>query len=510
MKMISKKLKWLWSLTALTMLSCNAPADKKDTHLTKPNIVVIYADDLGFGDVSCYNSGKLQTPGIDRLAQEGIRFNNGYATSATCTPSRYALLTGEYPWRNKRAQILKGDAPALIDPTAPTLPKMLKQGGYTTGIIGKWHLGLGNGSINWNEKITPGPNEMGFDEAFIMAATNDRVPNVYVENGSVVGLNVNDPLEVSYVSNFKGEPTGKNNPEMLRMMYSVGHNMSINNGIPRIGFQKGGKAAQWIDEDMADTFLIRAQNFVKTHQAEPFFLFYALHQPHVPRIPHQRFAGKSGLGPRGDAILEADWCVSEFLKTLDELQLAENTIVIFSSDNGPVLDDGYQDQAVELNGDHTPNGHLRGGKYSLFDAGTHVPFIVRWNGYIAAGTSDALVSQVDLYASLAALTGQQNKRHDSQNLLKAFLGQTPKGRESIVLEGIGRKTAFRKGDWVLIPPYNGPAIEKGTNIELGNAKVSRLYNLKDDPSQLNNRAIEMPEKAAQLLAEMEAIINHKN
>lgn len=278
----------------------------------KPNVIIIYADDLGYGDVSAYGVGQLNTPNMDRIAKEGIRFSHGYATSATCTPSRFSLLTGQYPWRNDGAQVLPGDAPLLIDPNQPTLPKILKEAGYQTAVVGKWHLGLGSGNVNWNEHVGLNPNDVGFDYSYIMAATNDRVPNVYVENGKVLGLDPNDPLEVNYKKNFEGEPTGKEHPEMLKMMYSHGHDMSINNGIYRIGYQQGGKSAQWIDENMADTFLVRAQQFVKQHKEKPFFLFYTLHQPHVPRVPHPRFAGSTGMGPRGDVIAEADWCVGEF------------------------------------------------------------------------------------------------------------------------------------------------------------------------------------------------------
>ena len=248
----------------------------------KPNIVVIYVDDLGYGDVGFNGATELKTPNLDKLATEGIRFNNGYASSATCTPSRYALLTGVYPWREKDAKILPGTAPLIIGTEQMTLPRMLKEKGYYTGIVGKWHLGLGSGNVNWNETVNPGPNEVGFDYSFIMAATQDRVPTVYIENGDVVGLDLNDPIEVNYKENFEGEPTGKENPELLKMRWEHGHDNSIVNGISRIGFMKGGEAAKWVDEDMADTFLKEAQQYVKNHKNEPFFLYYALQQPHVP------------------------------------------------------------------------------------------------------------------------------------------------------------------------------------------------------------------------------------
>ena len=470
-----------------------------------PNIVIILADDLGYGDLSCYDGIKLKTPNIDRMAEEGIKFTNGYAASATCTPSRYSLLTGAYPWRKKDAAILPGDAPLLIDENEITLPSMLKKAGYKTAIVGKWHLGLGNGNVDWNKQINPGPNERGFDYSFIMPATTDRVPTVYVENGLIQNLDPNDPLEVSYEKNFPGQPTGKDNPQLLRLKASHGHDNTIINGVGRIGFAKGGKSAIWNDETMAETFLGKAVDFVSKNKGNPFFLYYALHEPHVPRLPGSQFLGKSGLGPRGDSILEADWCVGQFLDFLKKENLEENTLVIFSSDNGPVLDDGYQDEAVEKNDGHTPAGLLRGGKYSLYDGGTRVPFIVKWNGKIKPGTSNALVSQVDFFASFAAMTNQKNNSVDSEDVLGAFLGKTNNGRNDIVLEGIKHNTVYREGSWVLIPPYPGVAILPNVNIESGNSNVYQLYDLNLDIGEQKNLAEKYPEKVKSMIKKLEGI-----
>ena len=268
----------------------------------------------------------------------------------------------------------------------------------------------------------------------------------------------------------------------------------------------GGTSARWVDEDMADTFLAEATDFVKDRREGPFFLYYALQQPHVPRTPHSRFVGKTGLGPRGDAIAEADWCIGELLKTLKDEGLLENTLVILSSDNGPVLNDGYIDQAVELNGSHTPWGPLRGGKYSLFQAGTRVPFIVSWPGTVVPGVSNALVSQVDLLASLARLAGAEVTGTDSQDMLDAFLGKSPTGRENLVLEATGR-TAFRQGDWVLIPPHDGPAIAPQVNIELGNSPDYQLYHLTDDLGETRNLAGAEPEKLQEMIAAYQAVVH---
>ncbi|AEL27276.1 sulfatase family protein [Cyclobacterium marinum] len=488
----------------LLLASCGPKEIKEEEKTENPNIVIIYMDDLGYGDMSAYDAGTLETPNMDKLAEGGVKFTAGYASSATCSPSRYALLTGTYPWRNKDAKILPGTAPLLIGTDEMTIPKMLKSQGYATAVVGKWHLGLGDGTVNWNEKVSPGPNEVGFDYSYIMAATQDRVPTVYLEDGMVQGLDPNDPIEVSYDKNFEGEPTGKDNPEMLKMKWHHGHNNSIVNGIPRIGFMKGGKKAQWVDEDMADHFLEKAKAYVKKDRDEPFFLYYALQQPHVPRTPHPRFEGKSGMGPRGDVILEADWCIGEFIKTLEEEGLLENTLIIFSSDNGPVLNDGYYDDAEELVGDHTPAGPLRGGKYSLFEAGTRVPFISYWKGKALPGTTDAMVSQIDIFNSLAAISGSQERTKDGKDFSQLFLGSDGEGRDALVLEATTR-TAYRKGDWVLIPPYKGPAVNKFVNIEMGNDSDFQLYDLSTDLEQQNNLAEENPEKLKELLEEFIAI-----
>lgn len=494
------------SLMGVSILwSCSSPnGNRAAIKSGKPNIVIIYMDDLGYGDLSSYGATEISTPNIDKLANGGIRFTNGYATSATCTPSRYALLTGVYPWRNKDAKILPGTAPLLISTSQVTLPKMLKGQGYKTGVVGKWHLGLGGGNVDWNQHISPSPNEVGFDYSYIMAATQDRVPTVYIENGDVVNLDPNDPIEVSYDENFEGEPTGKDNPEMTTMKWHHGHNNSIVNGIPRIGFMKGGESAKWVDEDMADHFLEKAQRYVKSHKEMPFFLYYAFQQPHVPRTPHPKFVGKSGMGPRGDVILEADWMVGEFMKTLEDENLVDNTLIIFTSDNGPVLNDGYYDDAVEKLGDHTPAGPLRGGKYSLFEAGTRVPFVVYWKGKVQPKVSDALVCQVDFLSSLASLTGSTAHTDDSQNLLSAFLGEEKIGRTELVLEATGR-TALRKGEWIMIPPYRGAAKIESVNIEIGNDPNYQLYNLTNDIGQTDNLAESNPEKLEEMIRDYTAI-----
>lgn len=471
-----------------------------------PNIVLIYADDLGYGDLGCYGTTKVRTPNIDRLAQEGLRFTDAHSPSATCTPSRYALLTGEYAWRKKGTGVLPGDARLIIQPGRTTLPSILQKAGYKTGVVGKWHLGLGEGNVDWNGEIKPGPLEIGFDSCFLIPATGDRVPCVYVENHRVAGLDSTDPIRVSYSAKIGDDPTGKDQPELLKMHPSHGHNMTIVNGISRIGYLSGGHSARWVDEDMADVITRKAVTFIERHKGDPFFLYFATHDIHVPRVPHARFAGKTELGPRGDVIVELDWCAGEILKTLDRLNLAENTLVIFSSDNGPVVDDGYKDDAVTKLDGHKPSGPLRGGKYSNFEGGTRVPFIVRWPSRVKPGVSDALLGQIDLFASLAALTGQKlatDDAPDSFEGLAALLGESRTGRDHLV-EHAG-VLALRQGTWKLIQPGKGPKVNQNTNTETGNDPQPQLYHLADDLSETINLAEKRPEKVQQLQALLEKI-----
>jgi arylsulfatase A-like enzyme len=474
---------------------------------TRPNVVLIYMDDLGYGDPSSYGATSLRTPHIDRLASEGLRFTDAHSPAATCTPSRYALMTGEYAFRKKGTGILPGDAALIIEPGRTTLPLLLQKAGYTTGVVGKWHLGLGpQGGPDWNGEIRPGPQDVGFNYAFIMAATGDRVPTVYIENRRIVGLDAGDPIKVDYRQKVGDWPTGKENPELLRVHPSHGHDMTIVNGISRIGWMTGGKAALWKDEDMADVFISKAASFIEKHQRERFFLYFATHDIHVPRVPHPRFVGRSGMGPRGDALMEADWSVGQILATLDRLKLTNNTLVIFSSDNGPVVDDGYKDDAVAKLGAHKPPGRLRGGKGSNFEGGTRVPFIVRWPGQIKRGVSDALVSQVDLLASFASFTGQKltgADAPDSFDVMPALLGQTRTGREHLVQQAA--VLSLRQGAWKYIEPGRGPKINVNTNTEMGNDPAGQLYDLSRDFGERENLTAREPDKMKEMAARLEQI-----
>lgn len=476
-----------------------------------PNIVVIMADDLGYGDVSCYGATELQTPHIDSLAARGLRFTNGYCSASTCTPTRFSFLTGKYAFRQPGAGIAPPNATALIQPGTETIATLLKRAGYATAVIGKWHLGLGAGEApDWNGELKPGPLEIGFDYCFLLPTTNDRVPSVYVENHRVRNLDPRDPLWVGSRRPGPDHPTGSD-PETrakLRMDWSHGHNHTVHNGIGRIGFFTGGHAARWRDEDLADEWVKQSVKWIESHRDEPFFLFFSSHDLHVPRMPHERFQGTTKLGFRGDAIAQLDWCVGQLTATLDRLKLSEKTLIVFCSDNGPVLDDGYQDEAITKLGSHRPAGRFRGGKYSIYEGGTRTPFITCWPGKIPAGQSDQVVCTVDLAASLAALTGvpvEGAACPDSFNVLPALLGEpAARGRDHVVQQpNRGSTLALRVGDWKLLAYENAKPI-KALTFSKGPGKYE-LYNLREDPEERTNLAAREPERLKELLAQLEKI-----
>ncbi len=480
-----------------------------DVSVARPNVLLIYADDLGYGDVECYGAQGVNTPNINSLRDSGAMCANVYSVASTSTPSRYSLLTGEYAWRRKGTDVAAGNAAMIIPPGKMTVADVFKEAGYRTAAFGKWHLGLGDvtGGQDWNGFISPSPADIGFDEHYIMAATGDRVPCVFIENGRVAGHDASAPIEVSYVANFEGEPTGKENPELLyNLKSSHGHNMSIINGIGRIGYMKGGGSALWKDENIADSITARAVSFIREHRDENFFIYFAANDIHVPRFPHERFRGVSEMGLRGDAIAQFDWSVGQLMGALRECGLLENTLVILTSDNGPVADDGYDDKAEELLGGHSPTGGLRGGKYSAFEGGARVPFIVSHSLLVERGSScDALISQVDFMPVMAALLGVElpsTAAPDGGNYLASWLGKSDGGREYVVTQASNHTLSVRTREWKYIEPKGGPSmVPWGPRIETGYSQEAQLFDMRVEGESVNVAA----ENAA-VLNEMRALL----
>lgn len=487
----------------------------------RPNIVIIITDDLGYGDVGVYGGTGAETPNIDRLAANGLRFTNGYAPSATCTPSRYAMLTGEYAWRKppQETSILDGDAPLSIDTARPTLATFLRDQGYATALIGKWHLGLGDGktAVDFNSEIKPGPLETGFDTAFFIPATVDRVPTVFIEDHRVHNLDPADPIKISYLRKVGDDPTGYDNPELRKVQADRQHSDTITNGISRIGHMSGGNSARWIDEDIADVITSRAVDFIEKNRDRPFFLHFGTHDPHVPRMPHPRFRGKSRSGIRGDTIVQIDWSVGEIMAALERNELTENTLVIFTSDNGPVLFDGYYDGAVEAVGDHKPAGQLRGWKYLRYEGGTRVPLIACWPGQVPAGlVSNSMISLIDFFPTIAGLLGTPmpaGAGTDGLEQSELLFGRKPATpRKHVIQHGIGNVLAIRSGDWKYVPRNADTATGIGRGADPRDQRFvqaavleDELYNLADDPSETTNLAAEKPEKLAELKSLLEKI-----
>jgi arylsulfatase A len=481
----------------------------------RPNVIVIMADDLGYGDISCQGASTYETPNLDRLAAEGIRFTSGYCSASTCTPTRYSLMTGVYAFRTKGTGIAPPAAPAIISPGTPTLPTLLGTAGYRTAVIGKWHLGLGGPEgPDWNGEISPGPLDIGFDHGFLLPTTNDRVPQVYLQDRRVLNLDPADPIRIHAKKPSQYHPTGLDQRGSLKMDWTHGHNNTIHNGISRIGFYTGGVKARFRDEDLADEWVRRSIAWIEASRDQPFFLFFAAHEPHVPRMPHERFQGKTPHGLRTDSILELDWSVGELMAALDRNGIAENTLVVFCSDNGPVMDDGYADGALEKLGEHRAVGPFKGGKYSVYEGGTRTPFLTRWRGTIAPGVSDEVVSTIDLFASLAALTGAPvpaGAAVDSENVLGALLGEAgAKGRAELVQQdnGSSGNFGFRSGRWKLVRHDSGKARNVVVETRLANTDVPRfqLFDLEKDPGEGTDLLERQPEVAVKLKKRLEAIV----
>ncbi|MGY5851426.1 sulfatase-like hydrolase/transferase [Salegentibacter sp. F14] len=493
------RLTYLLSCIALIMAG-NGLYAQNSKQGQKPNVIIINADDVGYGDIGVYGATKVRTPKIDELANEGRRFTDFHSASAVCSPSRYALLTGEYPDRINFSNPIFLKTPLKVDTSKVTVADIMKEAGYATGIVGKWHLGFGKETpIDWNKDLKPGPLELGFDYYYGVPVLNSHPPFVYVENHKVVGLTSEDPMVYDKHAETRWFPEKMD-------MDAIG----------------GGRAAHDLyDDRRVGTHLKnKAQDFIRNHKEKPFFLYFATTNIHHPFTPAPRFIGTSEAGRYGDFMHELDWMVGEIMQTLDEEGLAENTILIFTSDNGGMLNQGGQDA---YSAGHRQNADLLGFKFDSWEGGHRVPFIIRWPGKVPAGSvSNELSSNVDFLATLASLTNrklQEGEGIDSYNILPALTSDPSKPiRDHLVIASSNlQNVALRKGDWVYINAqggggfnakkvgahtFGGPAAfpftgQKNSDIEDGkiieNAPPGQLYNLSEDPSQAKNVFREYPE-----------------
>lgn len=486
----------------------------------RPNIVLIYGDDVGYADVSVNvedhgdeSLPRILTPNIDKLAGEGLNFTDAHSPASTCTPSRYSLLTGVHAFRSGVA-IAPPNAPSLIRTDMLTLPAMLKRAGYRTGIVGKWHLGIGEKGQgpDWNGALKPGPLELGFDSSYILPTTNDRVPCVYVDGHYVENYDPDDPI---YVGDTLAEVQVSGStqyPDARELNPNERFYKSVVNGIGRIGYMSGGKAALWDDYTSTDVFVGKAIEFIEANKEAPFFLFYSAQDIHIPNAPNERFQGKTNLGARGDAMVQLDWAVGEIVKSLEQHGLRENTILVFTSDNGPThhSDTYSQTEKVAVYSPHAGDGHdasgkWRGGKYEIYEGATRVPLMISWPNRIEPGATDALVNQIDFIASFASLVGvdlSEGEARDSRNTLDAFIGTDSHGLVNMIEEG--RSVALRYRNWKYIPASTNKR-HRGFWPE-----EECLFDLRKDPGEQENVISQFPELAAELAARLEKVRNARS
>lgn len=483
-----------------------------------PNVVLIFADDLGYGDLSCYGATKVQTPNIDRLAAEGRRFTDAHSASAVCTPSRYALLTGQYPVRANDGRGVWGPAPItsslIVDTAKTTIADVFKNAGYDTGVIGKWHLGFGKDQNDWKEPLRPGPLDLGFDYYFGMPVVNSAPPYVYVENDRVVGSDPDDPL--TYVGR------GAKGTTPLTPIPPEAANRSPN------AFKGAQKAHELFnDYQVGTTFANKSVEWINARKGRPFFLYLATTNIHHPFTPAKRFQGTSQCGLYGDFIHELDWIVGEVMTCLEDNGVADNTLVIFTSDNGGMFNFGGQ---AAFKAGHRQNGDLLGFKFGVWEGGHRVPMIVRWPGKVKPGTvSKQVLGNVDMLATFSALTGQnldKAEQADSVNMLPAFVDDPKEQiRDHIVLAPHkGTHLSIRKGKWMYIPnrgsggfggktpdshTFAGPAAASfvgSINSDIVDGQIrkdappAQLYDLEADVNQTKNVHDEHPDVVKEMTA----------
>jgi arylsulfatase A len=435
-----------------------------------PNVIIIFTDDLGYGDLECYGNEKLHTPNINKLATEGCLFRHAYVPAAVCTPSRYGLLTGRYPWRTFLKKGVIADSPSLIDPDRYTMADLFKEAGYQTAAIGKWHLGFGDeeGEINYNEPVKPGPNELGFDYFFGLPVGHFYPPFVYMRNHEVVGLDSDDPIRIV-------REKGK-------------------------AFQEGGEKARIDQGDVSKVIFKEAEMFVSKNKSRPFFLFLGVTKPHTPFEVHDDFKDSGPLSRYGDVIRETDYRVGQLMHVLDSLELTERTLVIFTSDNGGVS--SQNGHMIKLGINYNTNYPLRGDKGDVWEGGVRIPFIIRYPEKVKAGiTSDHAFCMTDLLASFSTMLEVEmpdSAGVDSYDVLPALLGEGQVPEHPFVLQGRAGTLALRWGEWKYIPDCgNGDWDGLGETIP-DDAPSVQLYRITDDISEQHNLYQDFPEKVQEM------------
>ena len=493
---------WMACTAAAALHFCAQDVGAKTASSGRPNIVVILADDLGYGDLGCYGAGKVQTPNCDRLARDGVRFTDAHSPASVCTPTRYNLLTGRYAWRTwEPHSCVWSDDPLLIDTNRLTLASLLKSAGYRTGCIGKWHLGFGApGTPGWDDRLgpdyngelRPGPLEVGFDYFFGIPHVG-QFPHVFIENHRIVGLRPEDPMRLIRDPRTAGRESYRD-----RLNLTPAHTF------------EGGTDALYRHEDLAVTLTQKAVAWIEEQTNEPFFFYFALRNVHAPVKPHPRFRGTSGIGIYGDFIHEMDWSVGQVLDALDRRGLTDNSLVLFSSDNGAVQMGHRPADVVDYSG-HRANGPLRGQKTEAYEGGHRVPLLARWPGHIRAGSASAsLVALTDVLATVSELLDKPlsaDAGEDSFSFLHVLLDRPPSRavRDTLVMSSMQGLWAIRQARWKLILGQGGGGL--GWNAAEANPDEppGQLYHLADDLAERTNLYEHRPEKAEELRALLKRI-----
>ena len=464
----------------------------------KPNIVLIMADDMGYGDVQALNpDSRIPTPHLNDLAADGMTFVDAHSPSAVCTPTRYALVTGRYSWRSRlKRGVLNGYGEPLIEKDRPTLATLLESAGYETGIVGKWHLGLGfvkdatkkqNNGFDFSQPIQHGPNDLGWDFSFIIPASLDFPPYVYIQNHEITRF----PSIAESASRF---------PAFWR---------------------KGERAPDFDMADCLDRLTSEATQFIarKAEGDDPFFLYFPLTAPHKPVYPHPRFQGKTELGPYGDFVMQVDATVGEVMKAIDAAGIRKNTLVIYTSDNGSFM---YRRDDPEAKGHvddetlqafrsdrHTSNGLFRGTKADIYEAGHHVPFLVRWPGRVAAGSvSEKTICHVDCFATFAdILDVEKPEGHaiDSHSFLPSMTGMAASPRPGVINHSASGMFAIRDGQWKLIAGNGSGGREQPRGAPF--QRPYQLYDLEADVREAHNLIEQRADVAKIMEQELERIRN---